>query len=173
MPVLFSQNTGRVSAITESVAAGSISLTNVIGSGPPLTNLVLPLPSQNIGYTQQKTIITRIGLSAAGNFQFLHTVGNDVYVYVFGDRMGQIVLHGLSFAQTCPNEKEKANVHGFELLYQWYLRNRIAARKAPVTATIGLNTSFEGFVTALSGDVQDSLHRTIQFQMTIATLPTI
>lgn len=161
MPVLFSQNTGRVSAIPDAVAAGSISLGNVQGSGG------------QIAYSQQKTIITRIGLSAAGNFQFLHTVGNDVYVYVFGDRMGQIVLHGLSFAQACPNEKFQATQHGFELLYQWYRANRIAARKAPVTATIGLSTAFEGFVTALSGDVQDSLHRTIQFQLTLATLPTV
>lgn len=171
MPVLFSQNTGRVSAIPDAVAAGSLSLGNVQGTGG------------QIAYNTQKTIITRIGLSAAGNFQFLHTVGNDVYVYVFGDRMGQIVLHGLSFAQACPqtrttNATRQAAIgsqnvkHGFELLYEWYKQNRIAARKAPVTATIGWNTSFEGFVTALNGDVQDSLHRTIQFQMTIATLPT-
>jgi hypothetical protein len=160
MPVLFSQNTGRVSAIPDAVAAGSLSLGNVQGTGGQLA------------YNTQKTIITRIGLSAAGNFQFLHTVGNDVYVYVFGDRMGQIVLHGLSFAQACPGEKFATAKHGFELLYQWYVANRIAARKAPVTAIIGASTGFEGFVTALNGDVQDSLHRTIQFQMTIATLPT-
>lgn len=160
MPVLFSQNTGRVSAIPDAVAAGSLSLGNVQGTGG------------QIAYNTQKTIITRIGLSAAGNFQFLHTVGNDVYVYVFGDRMGQIVLHGLSFAQACPGEKTATARHGFELLYQWYVANRIAARKSTVTAIIGASTGFEGFVTALNGDVQDSLHRTIQFQMTIATLPT-
>lgn len=159
MPVLFSQNTGRVSAIPDAVAAGSLSLGNVQGAGG------------QISYGAHKTIITRIGLSAAGNFQFLHTIGNDVYVYVFGDRMGQITIHGLSFAQACPGEKQAATNHGFELLYQWYVANRIAARKAPVVATIGIGTAFQGFVTALNGDVQDSLHRTIQFQMTIATLP--
>lgn len=159
MPVIFSQNTGRVSAIPDAVAAGSLSLGNVNGTGGV------------ISYAAHKTIITRIGLSAAGNFQFLHTIGNDVYVYVFGDRMGQIVIHGLSFAQACPGEKQSATSHGFELLYQWYVANRIAARKAPVNATIGINTAFQGFVTALNGDVQDSLHRTIQFQLTIATLP--
>jgi len=170
MPVVFSQNAGRVSAVTDEVAAGSISLGRVEGD-------------EEISYVLQKTIITRIGLSAAGNFQFLHTVGNDVYVYVFGDRMGQIVLHGLSFAQACPQAVRGAqntqqafigaqdSKHGFQLLYEWYKRNRIAARKLPITATIGLDSSFEGFLTALSGDVQDPLHRTIQFQLTLATLP--
>jgi hypothetical protein len=100
--------------------------------------------------------------------------------------MGQITIHGLSFAQACPltpNRRQSSRFqpsfdnsplppHGFELLYQWYCVNRIAARKAPINVIIGRGTSFSGFVTALNGDVQDSLHRTIQFQLTIATMPT-
>jgi hypothetical protein len=166
MPVLFSQNTGRVSAISDRVATGSFSLGNVYnGTGI-------------LSYSYHRTIITRIGLSAAGNYQFLHTIGNDVYMYVFGDRMGQITLHGLSFAAGCPASSSAASLpnvpwanHGFELLYSWYKVNRVAARRAPVIATIGLGTAFEGFVTSLTGDVQDPVHRTVQFQMTIATLP--
>lgn len=156
MPVIFSGNTGRVSAITDAVAAGALALVAVNGDTP-------------ISARRHKTIITRVGLSAAGNFQFLHTIGNDVYTYVFGDRMGQIDVHGLSFSTAC----ESGGKHGFELLYQWYKQNRIAVNKKPVIVTIGRETSFQGFVTALTGDVQDSMHRTIQFQMSIATLPTV
>jgi len=154
MPVVYSSNTGRVISITDEVAAGAISLASVAGDVP-------------ITYASHRTIITRLGVSAAGNYQFLHTIGNDVYVYVFGDRMGQIVIHGLSFAQQCPNE----TTHGFEKMLQWYEENRIAVRKAPVTATIGNKKSFQGFVTGLSGDAQDAMHRTIQFQLTISLLP--
>ena len=154
MPVVFSENTGRVVAINDGVAAGAISLASVTGD-------------TQISFNTHRTIITRLGVSAAGNYQFLHTIGNDVYVYVFGDRMGQIVVHGISFAQDCNSRTD----HGFERLLGWYEQNRIAVRKAPVTVTIGSNKAFKGFLTALAGDVQDSLHRTIQFQLTISLLP--
>ena len=156
MPVLFEGNTGRVIAVEDKVAAGAISLAKVEGTGGA------------ISYQVHNTIITRLGISAAGNYQFLHTIGNDVYIYVFGDRMGQIVVHGLSFAQKCPGG---AGPHGFELLLKWYSENRVAARKAPVIVTTGLGTAIQGFVTALTGDVQDPTSRTVQFQMTISLLP--
>ena len=159
MPVVFSKNTGRVISVADSVAEGAISLGNVDGEGG------------KISFSQHKTIITQVGLSAAGNYQFLHTSGNDVYVYGFGDRMGQVTLHGLSFSADCAAGKDEKSQHGFELLYKWYAANRIAVRRDPVTVTIGLETTFQGFLTALTATVQDPMHRTIQFQMTIATLP--
>jgi hypothetical protein len=157
MPVIFSKNTGRVIAISDAVAEGAISMGGVVGSTP-------------INYTQHTTIITRIGVAAAGNFQFLHTIGNDVYVYVFGDRMGQVDLHGISFAQDCTKNDSE---HGFEKLFKWYEVNRISVRREPVTVTIGVNKSFQGFVTGLIGDAQDAQTRTINFQLTISLLPPI
>jgi hypothetical protein len=174
MPVIFAKNTGRVIAVEDKVAAGAFQLGNVTGEGGGIT------------YRRHNTIITRIGISAAGNYQFLHTIGNDVYVYVFGDRMGQVQLHGLSFmasedecsGATGPHPTPHivgagGTKHGFELLFEWYTTNRIAARRDPVRVTIGRDTNFKGFVTAVIGDVQDALHRTIQFQMTISLLPDV
>ncbi len=173
MPVIYSRNTGKVVAINDKVAEGSFSLGNVDGTGG------------KIQYTAHKSIITRIGLSAAGNYQFLHTIGNDVYVYVFGDRMGSIQIHGISFQGDCmaspgggipglvPTQTipTSANKHGFELLFEWYEMNRLAARLSPVTVTIGTSTIFKGFVTSLTGNVQDPMHRTIEYTLTIATIP--
>lgn len=187
MPVIFAKNTGRVVAIEDKVAAGAFQLGNVVGNVRVPGN---PNPELGgISYTRHNTIITRIGIAAAGNYQFLHTIGNDVYVYVFGDRMGQVQLHGLSFMRSedvCSGLANSAigsptphiagaggGKHGFELLFEWYTDNRIAARKDPVRVTIGTNTNFKGFVTAASGNVQDVLHRTIQFQMTISLLPDV
>ncbi len=159
MPVLFEGNCGRVSAIADRVATGAIQLANVSGAGG------------NISYQQHNTIITRLGCSMAGNFQFMHTIGNDVYVYTFGDRMGQVVLNGLSFSAQCPDDGSQQ--HGFEKLMTWYRANRIASRKGAVRVIIGRSTVLDGFVTALTADLQDALHRTIQFQMTISMLPDV
>lgn len=162
MPViLYSQgngqgNTGRVISITDKAAAGAISLADIEGEGG------------NISFSTHRTIITRVGVSSAGNYQFLHTIGNDVYIYVFGDRMGQITLHGISFSQGCDDSVGET---GFELLSKWYFANRIASRKAPVKVTIGTSLGFRGFVTELRGDVQDSIHRTVQYQLTVSLLP--
>jgi hypothetical protein len=157
MPVVFSRNTGRVFMLPDAVAEGAISIGNVEGNSA-------------ISFIQHTTIITRIGVAAAGNFQFLHTIGNDVYIYVFGDRMGQVDLHGICFAQDCTQDSGE---HGFEKLFAWYEQNRISVRKDPVTVTIGVNKSFEGFVTALTGDAQDAQTRTINFNLTISLLPPI
>ncbi len=173
MPILYTGNTGRVTALEDSVAAGSFSMANISG-----------VNGDSITYRNHRTIITKIGLSAQGNFQFLHTLGNDVYLYVFGDRMGEIILHGISFqsGDTClgtgpsPNPSTKIptnenSKHGFELLYSWYKTNRIAANPDPVKTTIGTSNTFEGFVTSLVGNVDDPAKRTVSYQMTIALLP--
>jgi len=160
MPVVFSKNTGRVFMLSDAVAEGAISMGGVVGTAP-------------ITYTQHTTIITRIGVAASANFQFLHTIGNDVYIYVFGDRMGQVDLHGISFAQPCAQVGRFDNTeeHGFEKMFKWYEANRISARREPVTVTIGVKKSFQGFVTSLTGDAQDAQYRTINFQLTISLLP--
>jgi hypothetical protein len=178
MPVIFAGNTGRVFAADDKVAQGSISLGNVTGVGGDLAGF---------GIGPLNTIITRIGVSSSGNYQFLHTIGNDVYVYVFGDRMGEITLHGLSFAQDCnarpplpppgsppgppPRGGDVQGKHGFERLFDWYQRSRLAVNPNPVTVRLGFKTIFKGFMTGITGDVNDSMTRTIQFQLTISLLP--
>lgn len=169
MPVVFGANTGRVIAIQDKVAQGGISLGNITAQG------------QSISFTEFNTIITRIGVTASGNYQFLHTIGNDVYVYVFGDRMGEITLHGLSFASNCSGTQNVADAtdetelepgsHGFERLFKWYQKSRIAVNPEPVRVSIGKDTVFKGFLTGITGDVNDSSQRTIQFQLTVSLLP--
>lgn len=158
MPVIFEGNTGKVIKLEDKVAAGALSLVSAGDNG------------NEISYQMHKTIITRLGVSAAGNFQFLHTLGNSVYIYVFGDRMGTLTLHGLSFSSACEDGGQD-QAHGFEKLYAWYKKNRVAVKQAPITVTIGRDTTFQGFVTGLTGDVQDVQSRSITFQLTMAILP--
>ena len=152
MLVIFGGNTGNVVAIRDNVSEGSISLGNVSGGTQGGQEAF------GLGAAPFNSIITRIGVSAAGNYQFLHTIGNDVYVYVFGDRMGDITLHGLSFAQPCPTPSvgrpttaalppAPGGVHGFERLFDWYSANRIAATPLPARVRIGAKTTFKGFIT--------------------------
>jgi hypothetical protein len=172
MAIIFRGNTGTVAVINDKAAEGAISLGNAVGGdGRAL---------QQGGMAPFNSIITRIGVSAAGNYQFLHTIGDDVYTYIFGDRMGDITLHGLSFSPGCPQSlggQPNLRPHGFESLFDWYSANRIAAQETPATVTIGSGvgggspTTFKGFIIGCTGDVADSKTRTIQFQITISLLP--
>jgi hypothetical protein len=155
MPFLFERNVGRVAEIQDPVAEGIFSLAEITAD------------ASDISYASMRSIITKIGVSSACNFQFLHTIGNDVYVYVFGDRMGQIVISGISFQEGCYT----ATGHGFNRVYDWYTQNKLSNRTEPVIVTVGQNTIFKGFITSLSSDVNDSQNRTISFQLQMSVLP--
>ncbi len=154
MPVVFEGNAGKVIAISDKASAGTVSIAKVEGTGA-------------FSFNNLRSIITKIGLGASGNFQFAHSVGNDVYVYVFGDRMGSIRIHGLSFEQQCPRNQG----HGVEALIRWYEANRIAARQEPIRVTIGSRTAFDGFLTSLQVDSSDPQSRMVSYVMTVATIP--
>ena len=179
MPIIFTGNTGRVTALVDNVASGSFSLATVKGTA----NAAGQQPA-NLTYQTHRSIITKVGMSSRGNYQFFHTIGDDVYVYVFGDRMGEIAIHGISFqSNTCLTEgttgstskinpgNNNQSKHGFELLYNWYLKNRISANAEPILITLGATTPFYGFVTSLTNDLADPLSRTVSYRLTVAVLP--
>ena len=68
MPVIFQQNTGKVVAVSDKVAEGSFSLGNIT--------------SDKITYAGHKSIITRIGIAAAGTFSF-YTPLATTFTYMF------------------------------------------------------------------------------------------
>jgi hypothetical protein len=155
---LFSHVPGRVVALPQKHVVGSVFGVTAIGGGT----------GTPISFESHKTIITKIGVGMAGNYQFLHTLGNDVYVYVFGDRMGQIVLHCLSFAAACPEADNSA--HGFNALVNWYRDNRIAASDKLIKVNIG-NEVFQGFLVGSNPELSDPETKLVQTQLIIALLP--
>jgi len=156
MPSFFTGPVGRVAACTDEHAEGTATF---IKTDPALT------------WSSQKSIITRITVSQQGNYQFLHTIGNDVYVYVFGDRMGSVTISGLSMTVDCTGgTRANPGFHGFELIMKWYQENRVAMRREPVQVNIG-QTFFLGFVVGLTGDVVDPATRIMQYGLQLVTLP--
>ncbi len=96
-----------------------------------------------------RSIITQVGLVQNGNFQFLHTINNQIFVYVFGDKMSELRISGLSFAQECDSGS-----NGADDIFEQYAQNRIAQKAQPLTLTVG-RTPFTGFLTGSSFNVAD------------------
>jgi hypothetical protein len=127
----------------------------------------------NIAYETERSIITRMTISQQVNVQFLHTLGSLIYIYVFGDRMGQVALSGLSFLCGCEDEAEadsQPTVIGAERMLTWYKNNRASKRATPVRVTVG-KTVIEGYVTSFTEDVVDPSLKMVQWGVNLATLP--
>ena len=121
------------------------------------------------GFSDMKSIITRLQIAEAGNYQFLHTLGDRVYVYVFGDRIGELNISGLSFYDNCANGgNEKI---GITKVVDYYRSHRIVKQAAPLKITLDGETTFEAFLIKMSGDVLNTAQRLWQFNLSMALLP--
>ena len=170
MPALFSACPGRVTVVSTPVDNCSVNMVSIAGDNntPALT------------YERDALILTRINVTQNANMHFLHTLGNRVYVYAFGDRMGQIQLTGLAFAATSDHGESasagsscaKAGLpyHSAKNVFTWYKINKASTRATPVIVTI-FDLTFQGFVVALNTDVIDPASQLVQWTITLATLP--
>ncbi len=154
---IFSAQAGRVTAIEGDVTPLLLEL----GDDP-----VGEEPNSNWGgYNEFRSIITGFGVMQQGGYQFLHTLRDFIYVYVFGERIGQLTIEGLAFNSTCDHPADVldpdspdfgAQYHGLEWVQSYYLENRITARPDPITIVLGLDTPFYGFLTSLKFEVMDT-----------------
>jgi hypothetical protein len=123
-----------------------------------------------IDFDFQKSIITRVMFGAQVNVQFLHTLGNNIYVYVFGDRVGQLVLSGLAFGAPCP---VKNNIYGAEEMYSWYKTRNASGRAEPLNLLIGNKAVLTGFAVTFNEEVVDAASSLTQWSVTMALIPDV
>lgn len=132
----------------------------------------LPLRVDDIGgswFAGFKSILTECAISLDGNYQFTHTLSEVIYAYVFGDRIGQVRLSGLSFADACPG----GGSTGIELVMGWYERNRIAVRDTIIQVQVGTSSAgrLYGYVTNLRVELTKPEARISQFGMILHVFP--
>lgn len=151
MPALFEANPGRVLAVRDPAVQGLL---------PPLVD-VRPDP---VSFQARKAIITRVMIAQETNQQFLHTLGGDIYIYVFGDRVGQLTIGGMCFAHDCDRPGDRQ--HGIEKMLAWYRSNKLSRRRDPVTVMIG-RTPVTGFVAGFTADVFDHKLNVMQFSLAL------
>lgn len=152
MSIIFEGNRGRVVRLDDPAAQASVGFVRVADAP--------------IDYSATWSIITRLTVSHQANVQFLHTLGSAIYIYVFGDRIGQMSLSGLSFNSVCEGAEEL----GVEAMMGWYRDNRVSKRGAPVRVMIG-NTAVEGFVVSSSEDTVDAETGLVQWGVNMMALP--
>lgn len=116
------------------------------------------------GINIEHCLITRVTASQRTNQQFVHTLGNRVYLYVFGDRMGEMGVGGLAL-RDC-----EADGHGFQNAAAWYAERRVSRNPELVFVTVG-EQNFEGFLTGFNMDTSNGDSNLLEFFLTFALLP--
>lgn len=123
------------------------------------------------GFQTHKGIITSVGIQQGGNFQFLHTLRNFVYVYVFGERIAELVLGGALFLNPCPVDEA---LSGFEKVYEFYELNRISKNPNPLQISIGVGAamvSLKSFLVGINLQAADPASMIGSFSMKLNYLP--
>lgn len=126
------------------------------------------------GYNSFRSIITGFRVQLRGGAQFMHTLNEFIYVYTFGERMGQVSLSGLSFYQDCQDFDEALQGvpdHGLEEVIGYYGFNRVNERVLPVTIVLGTTTSFDCFLTDMSADLVDTERVLGNWTLNLAAIP--
>ncbi len=121
------------------------------------------------GFHEIRAIITQLGIRSQSNVQFLQTLRNFVYVYSFGERMGDIVIGGLAMPGDCAFTDPTS---GLERVLSYYAGNRLSTQGDPVAIAIGANITYAGFLIGFEANVNDPRFGLAQFSLAFKHLQT-
>lgn len=152
MPAFFSNQRGTVVRVGTS------------GRNDTLPFRIVVLGS-DLGQPWTQAIVTQAGVIESGNYQFMHTLSETIYAYIFGDRIGELRVSGVCFAYNClgaPN--------GVRQIADTYRRLRIANAGAPVMVSIG-GVDYQGFLIGMTLDIANAEQNLGQWTMRFNTFP--
>jgi hypothetical protein len=112
-------------------------------------------------------LITRVVVAEQANYQFLHTLGNQIYAYVFGDRIGEIGIGGLAYFDC---DLGFAQRHGVGEALRWYRNHRISRAGERISITVG-GENLEGYCTAFRSETQRTEDALQEFYLSFALIP--
>ena len=154
MPAMFTAVPGKVAVITGATLPMTISIDGTVP-------------------TSTRAIITAFRTSMAGKYQFLHTLNRDIWVYTFGEAMGNITISGVCFASGCAPTSAGPNVSGIEEILEFYRLNKLSATGKSMILQIGSAPSgrFNGFLTSCQVGIDAPEHQLGSFALGFQTVP--
>lgn len=155
MPAFFSQQRGTV------VRVGNPA--NVPG-GPTPFRIIVPELDGITGF-DASAIVTQGGIMERGGFQFTHTLAETIYAFIFGDRIGELRIGGICFANFC-NGKQS----GMQQVLKAYHAHKLSVRGRSLPVDFG-GIIYKGFLTGCNLEVADPERNLGQWMMQFNTFP--
>lgn len=110
-------------------------------------------------------IITKISYQQQTNSQFQQSLDNIIYVYSFGDKMGNIAINGMAFPRVC-----SGNQNGITEVLNFYRQYRISSTVSAVRVTFA-NEVINGFLVGMSLQTVDTSSGVHAFSLLLRTIP--
>jgi hypothetical protein len=130
---------------------------------------VIPGRVKISGFEPTAALIENINYRQRTNQQFQYALDGSVYIYVFGDEMGNVQIQGMILPILCTGEST-----GMKEVLAFYAANRASKSQALVEVSVGEEV-VSGFLTGLGitgvGVASDALAMIQRYSMVINTLP--
>lgn len=142
-------------------------------NGVPLQMMQLSVEGMDIGPSYQATkkiLVTGVAVSEHGNMQFLHTLDDSVYAYIFGDRIGSVRISGLCFPNASCDTVTGNTSDGFQDIITLYRANRAAAKGLPIKVSVA-NQVYFAFLNGMQLTSEDPARGIGQWTYDFMTLP--
>jgi hypothetical protein len=132
-------------------------------------------------FNDLKAIVTSVGIQGQAGFQFMHAMREFIYVYVFTERVGEIMINGIAFPGSCEALGPQDDVdgtcvrggNGLERVLTWYDCNRITSRAQPITILFGADVAYDAFLVSMKADIANAENGVAQFSMRFNYIPNI
>lgn len=149
--VFLSSVPGRVVALPGPVVTASLSL-------------------ENFGnFSSMRAIITQIAVSNELSAKFQNMLGGNMYIYVFGERPGGLMIRGIAMETSC--EDEDSDFAGVKKLQDYYNANSAFARSQPLKLTLGLSLTIVCYLVGVQISVADPKLRLWEYSLRFVTVP--
>ena len=122
-------------------------------------------------FARFKAIFTAVNISEQANVQFQHTLGDAIYLNVFGDRIGNMKIAGVAVSDVCNTQDRE---HGITKVLKYYRESKVSSRAAPLIVNLDSRTAYKAFLVGFSGSVfgeQQTMQRLFQFSMDLILPP--
>ncbi len=153
--------------------------------GTPMTMFIQGWGDGISAYLPFKSIITGFQVQTQAGVQFMHTLRDFIYVYVFGERIAPVTISGMCFANVCERLDEVQgvpgfpggqsaffpNYHGLEYALGFYNAYRVTTLGAPITLVFGISTVLYGFLVGANVSMSDVENRVAQFSFQFQAIP--
>ena len=147
MPDVFASNEGTVVRIP--------------GNGFPAIVSVPNFTDQN-----DRVLVSSMGFSQGANVQFMHTLRDVIYVYSFGEKMGQIRINGMLFFRDCAGRGRQS----VPFLLQYYRNNSVSRNQTPIRVSLAGST-LNGFLDGVNFGGFNQQFGFASFRLDFSSLP--
>jgi hypothetical protein len=147
-------------------------ITAVESRGIPF-GLLIDINNNWGGFEYFRSIATSIQLANQSNVQYLNTLRDFSYIYVFGERPGELNIGGISFFKDCGLQSNiiNPNAHGIEYVLAYYAINRVSARATPIPVVLGVSIVVNCFLEGITVNMSDASSKVAEFSLKFRTMP--